>query len=349
MTVAFILGAGFSKGYNPSLVPLINDFLDVAEKNGILKPDDEHKELINFIKKYFGEYRNVNIETLASFLTTDLTPDISQKYEYREKLYKQLHRIIIRTLGRLHDKPRDQRIKKIYQDFAYKLIENEIDVITFNYDLILDNLLLNTEKWSPNSGYGVKIKVAGVPNNLVENIIEKRKIKSEMGYLKLHGSLNWGRRILPHPYRGDEILINPFGSFELDQPISPIEGVTSASGSPFTNIFYESFFIPPILTKQHFYKIPLLQNIWYIAKEVLAGANEIYVLGYSFPPSDFTAEFLFRQFLATPFSAPNKKIKIVNKQINNEYKTRIESILQKCEFEYLQEDVVQFLDTYVKK
>ncbi len=87
MTEAFILGAGFSSGYNQEIIPLTSDFLNIAEKNGLLKPDGVHKELIDFIKKYFGEnYRNVNIETLATFLTTELVPDASQKYEFREKV-----------------------------------------------------------------------------------------------------------------------------------------------------------------------------------------------------------------------------------------------------------------------
>ena len=97
-------------------MPLISDFFKIAEKNGALKPDDEHKELVRFIKKkYFGEqYYEVNIETLATFLTTDLVPDVSQKHEFREKLFRQLNSIIINTLYNSYDKPHDQRTKEIY-------------------------------------------------------------------------------------------------------------------------------------------------------------------------------------------------------------------------------------------
>ncbi len=114
----FLLGAGFSKGYNPNSVPLINDFLSIAEKSNILKSDDEHKELIKFIERYFGDYRSVNIETLATFLTTELVPDISQKNEYREKLYRQLISIIVSTLKEFY--PNNENIKNIFQKFADK-------------------------------------------------------------------------------------------------------------------------------------------------------------------------------------------------------------------------------------
>lgn len=340
MTEAFILGAGFSRGYNQELVPLISDFLNIAEKKGILKPDDEHKELVKFIQKYFGdEYQKVNIENLATFLTTDLVPDVSQQYEFREKLYKQLHSIIIRVLYNPYNKPHDPRTKELYQNFANKLVEKGSHAITFNYDLILDNLLLNTKNWFPLDGYGIDMKV-----NMWEILkgkgIELQQNESKINYLKLHGSLNWGRSILPHPYQGDEILLSSFGIFP-DQIILPIENMLSFD---MVNVYYKSFIIPPILTKQDLYKTPLLQNIWYKAKEFINNADRIYIIGYSFPPSDFTAEFLFRQAL-TYISKP-KKIDIVNTEINKEYMDRIKNIFQKCEVNPIKQDVVSFLETY---
>lgn len=316
--------------------------MNIAEKKGILKPDDEHKELVKFIQKYFGEeYQKINIENLATFLTTDLVPDVSQKYEFREKLYKQLHSIIIRTLYNPYDKPHDQRTKEIYQNFANKLVEKGSHAITFNYDLILDNLLLNTKNWFPLDGYGINMKLSGW--EIIKGIEQQQKNKSKINYLKLHGSLNWGRSILPHPYEGDEILLNHFGIFP-DQIILPIEGLTL--GYDMVNVSYQSFIIPPILTKQDLYKIPLLQNVWYKAKWVISGANEIYVIGYSFPPSDFTAEFLFRQALTFPPRSMPKKINVINAKINEEYINRIKNIFPKCEINPIEQDVVSFLETY---
>ena len=332
MTV-FILGAGFSRGYNPNDVPLINKFLDIAEKKNFLKPDEEHKELVEFIEKYFGDYHCVNIETLASFLTTELVPDIEQKYEYREKLYKQLVGIIIRTCGWLHKNPDNEGVKETFQKFADKLVENKINVVTFNYDLILDNLLKDTKKWSPDSGYGVEMKLAEIPTYSEKGMGQS---KSEMFYLKLHGSLNWGRSILPDPYKGDKIVLNPYGSSEApDDPITPIEGMASVSTSQEWNKYYESFIIPPILYKEQLYQHALLKNIWYIAKEILWRSDEIYIIGYSFPPTDFLTEFLIRQVIAISNSLlgeNEKKIKVINKKIDNAYEKRVENIFQKSLF-----------------
>lgn len=351
MTEVFILGAGFSRGYNTEIIPLISDFLKIAENKGILKPNDEHKELVNFIQKYFGDnYQNVNIETLATFLTTDLIPDVSQKNEYREKLYRQLNSIIIATLYNPYNKPQNEKIKKIYQNFAYKLIEKESHVITFNYDLILDNLLKNTTHWSIHDGYGVKINPAtpdlpDISSRKFYNVSDEKSENSKIQYLKLHGSLNWGRSILPHPYKGDEILISPFGyGKDNEQEILPIENM--CSGYNIINLYYQSFIIPPVLTKQDLYKTLLLQNIWYKAKWAINRADEIYVIGYSFPPSDFTAEFLFRQALTFLTKSTPKKVNLVNIKISEEYINRIENIFPKCEINPIEQDVVSFLETY---
>lgn len=178
---------------------------------------------------------------------------------------------------------------------------------------------------------------------IIKGFEQQQKNKSKINYLKLQGSLNWGRSILPHPYQGDEILLNIFGIFP-DQMILPIEN--TASGYDMVNVFYQSFIIPPILTKPDLSKNPLLQNVWYKAKWVINRASEIYVIGYSFPPSDFTAEFLFRQALTfLPQSMP-KKINVINAKINEEYINRVRNIFPKCEINPMEQDVVSFLRTY---
>lgn len=345
MTSLFILGAGFSKGYNPELVPLIEEFLSFAEMSNILKKDDEHKELIEFIERYFGDYHSVNIETLATFLTTELVPDFLQKNGYREKLYRQLISIIISTLGQLYWQPSNKNIKNIFQKFANKVVENNSDIVAFNYDLILDNLLKNTERWSESSGYGVKIPTIPVMFSNLQN--EEEKI-SNMRYLKLHGSLNWGQGMVPNLYGGKEIIISPSYA-NKDQTISPIENLR-AYKSPTEGgaiMGYETFIVPPILSKKEFYANTLFQNIWYTAKEAISHAKEIYVIGYSFPATDFFAEFLFRQSIANRPSE-GRKIIIINKS-NNDcwYRKRVENIFQGCEFEYKQIDTVEFLKSYI--
>jgi len=344
--MVFILGAGFSKGYNSKNIPLISEFFKIAEENSILKRDGEHKELVEFINKYFGDYRTVSIEKLASFLTTDLVPDVSQKHEYRDRLYRQLIDIIIAVLYNPFDNPETDEVKEVYQKFGTKLLDNNINIISFNYDLILDNILKSTKMWSIAIGYGFNMK--GLDLN--KCCTYKAESQSETIYLKLHGSLNWGRSIVPDPYIGNEIVVNAFSiAPDIGGHILPIELSCVAFDPLCTNIYYETFIVPPILSKDEFYKNNVLQHLWYKAKEELKRSEEIFVIGYSFPATDYLAEFLFRQSIAGQFSKKNKKVIIINNRIDDEYKRRVENMFQNCEFEYHNCDVVDFLRTYVEQ
>ena len=344
--MVFILGAGFSKGYNSEKIPLINEFLKIAEDNEILKRDDDHKELVEFIEKYFGDYHDVSIETLVSFLTTDLIPDVSQKCEYRDRLYRQLVDIIVYILGNSHQNPETEEIKNIYQKFANNLVRTDDSIISFNYDLILDSLLKNTKMWSECTGYGFKIKGYDLKECWDPKPTSQQ---SKTIYLKLHGSLNWGRCIVPDPYNGNEIVVNVHSILpsRVNKHILPFESTDIASyNSPYKNM-YETFIVPPILSKEDFYKTNILQHLWYKAKDELIKSKEIFVIGYSFPATDYLAEFLFRQSIASPFSKNDKKVIFINKDINDTYKRRVENIFQNCEFKYHECDVVNFLRTYV--
>lgn len=331
----FVLGAGFSKAYNPGRIPVTDDFLKIAEKEGYLKPDNEHKELIEFVKNFFGDYSSANIEKIASFLTTELIPDIDQRDVYQDKLYRQLISIVTDTLGLIQDYPEKEEFRDIYQRFANNIVKNETNIITFNYDLILDNFLHNTGAWTVQSNYGVEIPYDGK--------FLARGGDLKMQYLKLHGSLNWGRRIVPHPKYGDRIVMIPYPDVPI-LPISPIAHTGFSSKPSVAPMFYEPFVIPPIMTKESFYREPVLQNIWYNAKGLLSKAEEIFIIGYSFPPADYLAELLFRQSLATSSSESNKKIWIINPA--GDVMGRVKEIFYNCECEHRSNDAIEFLKEY---
>jgi len=347
--MVFILGAGFSKGYNSKNMPLINEFLKIAEDKSILKPAEKHQELIGFIETYFGDYHNVNIEKLASILTIELVPDYSHKREYRERLYRQLIDIIIEVLYTSYRCPENEQIKEIYQKFGDKLVENNINIITFNYDLILDNILKNTSRWSIANGYGFNMKGWDLkyidPTTFIMPLINPQ---STTAYLKLHGSLNWGKCIVPDPYEGKEIVVNAGGCLPDVEEILPIEGTCVGLGSRCTNLHYNTFIVPPILSKDDFYKSNVLRYLWYEAKEELKKSKDIFIIGYSFPATDYLAEFLFRQSVAKSFCS-SKKVFLINKKIDDDYKRKVEDIFLNCELVYHECDVVEFLRTFIGK
>jgi len=68
--------------------------------------------------------------------------------------------------------------------------------------------------------------------------------------------------------------------------------------------------VPPVSDKM-IYKNSFLKNQWLIAREKLLDISEIVFIGYSFPPTDYYSDWLFRQINFIE-KRPELKITIVN-------------------------------------
>ena len=79
------------------------------------------------------------------------------------------------------------RLCPLHKKLADKLT-NDDTVITLNYDLLMDTALQSTGKWMPDTGYGIPFKSVIEGGEFV-NV--NTSAKSQILYLKLHGSLNW--------------------------------------------------------------------------------------------------------------------------------------------------------------
>lgn len=366
-SVIFLLGAGFSKGYHEDRVPLVSDFLDVARKREVLKPNQEHKDFVEFVDKYFGDYRRTNIESLATFLTLQLPPLWSFKQEPRDHYYKILKEIIVKTLGQIYIQPSSAKVKSLYTAFAETLLTMKSTILTFNYDTLLDNLLRKTKQWSVLSGYGIEMKMPMWEYTKNAALQEKSFVSQHKAeadgravYLKLHGSLNWGKLFIDPPYEKAAVYVDAFGltMFEESdgQPgsLDPIHFFTGSGSGPVEasgfSIQGEPFIVPPILSKEDLLKEPLLLNLWYHAMNLFSTAENVIVIGYSFPPTDFLAGLSIRQGMANRFGIhrdQTAKIWCVDKRIDRQYKLRAEMVFLNCDIQFLQMDTVQFLNSWL--
>jgi len=151
-------------------------------------------------------------------------------------------------------------------------------VISFNYDILMDNALRETKKLT-DCGYLV-------PFQKVLNGQEQRKTEdapSDITVLKLHGSLNW-----LHCYFCDSNFLN------RSEKISP-QYATLPRNCPNcgeSNIYFQRVIVPPLIAKD--YSIQPLRYLWSRANRYVARAREIIIIGYSFPPTDFATEALLR-------------------------------------------------------
>src|SRR5713101_5849327 len=182
MNTVFILGAGFSKRYGG---PLLREMLDqsiianwkavghlwkTSQFKALLSvlkrlppPEQDIEGLFNYVSNasfYGGRIGNYSPRTLMDFLT----------------LY------VAELIEARTTKPYEPRFDEVYELFADNILSDEPSVImTFNYDLIVENLLM--------SSYGGLHY--GFPATTKFRYNRLRNARKGPIFLKLHGSLNW--------------------------------------------------------------------------------------------------------------------------------------------------------------
>jgi hypothetical protein len=168
-------------------------------------------------------------------------------------------------------------------------------VISFNYDILMDNALRNSNMLT-DSGYLFPLQ------KVSDNGHWRRpeETTSDVTLLKLHGSMNWLHCINCNSYllmRSGKI-----GSWDASLPKLCPNCQEPAS--------FERVIIPPVLTKD--YSSQPIDYLWRQAGKCVSRARDIVILGYSLPPTDFATEALLR--IALPYSLQKKiRFTIVNR------------------------------------
>lgn len=345
----FMVGAGFTRSFTAQ-APLMIDFLDKAEKRGSLDKTARHSALFSVVETYFGtDLTRVNIEEVATFLL-EASDDWFARFFDKRAAYEQLIEIVMLVLGNIgtsktlkDNEPNYNAFKKI----ADQCISDNVAVLSFNYDLLMDNLLKDTQGWEPVYGYGQQMRTVAKE---LGTLVKKREQATVL--LKLHGSLNWGQRHVPYSDGTMPIELNTFGVDVVPHgpgfPIMPIKNTVAAQGGPFTaNYYYDPFIIPPLSDKSGHYSHPFVRETWFLAGEALKSATEITVLGYSFPSGDFRTRNLFRESINSPLAEAPLLVRIVDPNYEH-VRDVISSLIngrRSVTFEHLSGDVATWAST----
>lgn len=259
--------------------------------------------------------------------------------EPREAAYADLVEVIKRTLDDIYDNPVDASTKDLFSKFTRAVVRlrNRVVVITLNYDLLIDQLLRDTNEWFPVDGYGFELPFAGFAPSTSERLIAEARLQKgkraeeplSAMLLKMHGSLNWGTRNLSYPDGTSPIELEPLGALPSnDVPkLGTINYMSVLQRLRPTSYYWKTYIIPPLLTKLPGETQPLIENIWFQARGGIAFADAVHLLGYSMPPSDFEMEMLVREGLHSPLPhKPNRRVFIVNRDASTA--ERIKSLLE---------------------
>ena len=276
----FILGAGFSKAIN-SKYPTLKELSKSVNERFLRLVNDQSgyfdKATTCIANYYFSIPKQIrdNFENLLTYLNSTFPWKTDVEVNLDKALYLDILKQLSRELQYLPEQFDNKWLK-----LGTFINKAEATCLTFNYDLLLEKLLCNTSltnnvnkeyerivDYKYKNYYKVNFENFDVVNYLSHEDI------SEPSIFKLHGSINWIYKSNSLP---DKILFN---------------GRTNNYSVPEG---YSPYIVPPVNDKTSFYNNSYLNQLWYSAKESLAMADNIYIIGYSFPKTDLSSEFLMK-------------------------------------------------------
>jgi len=329
-TTVFILGAGASKQAG---VPLMMEFLDSAHdlwKRGAVSQADAQfsavfkgiSELQRVHSKSQLDIHNVESVFSAFEMARTLNKFGSYKTEEIEYLVGAIKSVITQTIENTLTLPVQQQSvlpPNPYGAFAkgVSLLRGEsppkqkVAIITFNYDMALDYTFYR-------EGFDVDYGFGGVPS------------QDSIPLLKLHGSINWAQcrkcqAVVPW------MLKDYFKKYDWQLwRTSDTKTVKMNIGSNIAALRHceepvlpEPFVVPPTGNKTENYGV--LTAVWSRAAAELTEAENLYVIGYSLPPTDEFFKYLYA--LGTVGDVILKKFWVFNPDGSGSVEQRFRQIL----------------------
>jgi hypothetical protein len=286
--VAIIFGAGASRGGLDAAAgvppPVDKDFFDLANQLAGHGTPKLTKKVLNDVWQLYGRTNGVGLETYYRDLETraiigEFAKTANQPKDWRRR-QKELEELIRRvyvhtTVQDTHASTVKPKKSAIHKAILERLKDKDT-VITFNYDLVIEESLSSAKQWNPVDGY--KIKTYGKTKGWTKRWLGERKYesgtKSTIGLLKLHGSLNW--ELYP---TGTAIKLKP-----RPYLVSTRSGKTR----------FEKILILAPGWKMEINRNPYKQ-FWRAARLQLEKCKTLIILGYSLPETDLLAQSLLAE------------------------------------------------------
>lgn len=271
----YVIGAGFSAGLG---FPMTNDLLlKVWDR---LEPDLRERLtlIIKFHHPEFDPRRRTSFPELEPLLSAmeanrvlfNHTRKVPGNFrpEDIEEVSNGLLWHVAHWFDELHvDVRADTAATCWLRDFVSEVRERKSTIVSFNWDLVLDELLLNADSIREQYGFGDEPDAPML--------------------LKPHGSLNWFNEKQAAFIKNEKVV-------ELAQSDSKGTWAFTEFRSPLSKRGrrYDPLIVPPHYMKR--FDQPGFQKVWNACVAKLSTASEVVFIGYSQPPSDFHARFMLR-------------------------------------------------------
>jgi len=305
MNKVFILGAGASK---PAGTPLLKEIFPDGVfhlRMGAVSGDSlsRYPHFWGYLKEHFNydvhiqdpiaflAYNDIDIEQILSAIDNEI---FKKSIKGLKKVREEAVRFVCLTLEQaIKDGQRKDNKSNCYPNFVSQkinILNDDCTIITFNYEILLETALLDVSLGYCFS-YGIEVEKDSIRN--FSGYV--REYKGNLLVLKLHGSSNWA--ICSQCNK-----LHLFWSQRYDDIF---KGSCCSCGDSL-----EAVLVPPTRFKEGKYlkklwEIANLEKLWQIAREKIATADEITVIGYSFNEYDEDAVSLIKDSIERNSKKPN--------------------------------------------
>jgi hypothetical protein len=271
--IVYVVGAGFSAGLGfPTIRGLLEAIWPRLQDSGYA---DGIADIIRFHHPSFNPYRKdtfVNIEHLLSEMQAneelfDSSRPATGRFTANE-LVERRQNLLLELAGWFHElKQKTLMAPPAWvADLARRMRHEKAQIVSFNWDLVLDELLFGDTLSKQNYGFTLK--------------------RTGPRLLKPHGSLNWyeqssGR----HLSDTKKFRLGGAGAGAV-YAFRPYRAPMSSKRK------YMPLIVAPVFNKQ--FSSPIFQHLWREAVSLLSTASEVRFLGYSLADADFHARFILR-------------------------------------------------------
>lgn len=277
----YITGAGFSKAFSQK-IPTIIDLSNDLNKNDLTEDYPNLASFISSIKDSFIHLNSSFLEVLSNILLSNkLQFSIENISKFEILKHEFLSYIHFSLLPYTVDSDKSELFKK----FLLHAIDTKGQIITFNYDLLIDTFIKNNLSQSKEYQIYSNDYVGeseSILNGLIQEFSKSSKPYKKHGkldILKLHGSLSWFK--LPGNKNYDLNNIT-----KIYDRVEPNEFL----------LYNNPVFIPMAYSKDNYFEGNLFPFLWQKAYHWLNQCDNIVFIGYGFPETDITNLNFFLQF-----------------------------------------------------
>ncbi len=296
-STAIFLGAGASKAEGAPLQnTLFKEYFRLIKNQS--SQDEMYRELITFFHSMFKiDIDNTNLDSII-FPTFEEVLGLTDLAILRKESFKDFDienrasnsgrlRFISQYLVFLMAKVLDIKLKK-QNKYHTRLVQKlnndsnikEIAFISTNYDILIDNAIIELIKNDIDLDYGIEFMNFEYPNDW-----KRPDLEQKVYLFKPHGSLNW-------------LYCPTCNNIEITPEEKGV--VTRLIINQFQNAtckHCESVFMPLIVPPTYYKDLNnvFLSTIWNKAENVLRNVKHIIFCGYSFPDADFHIKYLIKR------------------------------------------------------